>query len=124
MRTLLLALVLALAGAQRAVPLKPAANAPTSYEVTGITLNMPSTIFRPTGPRGANGAVLSGLVQWNLTIRYVDNLGTEYTDVHQDTTGAEKVAREVLAPASTPLKERLLQHLIAEGKIPPARITK
>jgi hypothetical protein len=122
MRATLLGILLILAIQERADLTRPRPVDATvrSYEIVGISITTPAGIFTPpTGTYAAPPRVQG----WNLTIRYVDNVGTEYVDVHTEGSNASQLIRElVLAPSPRSLPTRLLQHLITEGKIGPARI--
>jgi len=92
-----------------------------AYEIVGLSITTPATLFTPPSTTLASPPPVRS--SWNLTIRYADNRGTEYVDVHTEGTDAPRLIRElVVAPGSTSLDARLLQHLITEGKIGPARI--
>jgi hypothetical protein len=96
-----------------------------SYEVIGLSVQTPSTIFKPVATPTANLASpppTYSPTSWNLVIRYVDNLGTEYIDAHQEGTNAQKLIEYLVWGTSGPIKTRLLQHLIDEGKIGPAKV--
>jgi hypothetical protein len=92
-----------------------------TYQISGFAVTLPPTIYKPpTTPTVAPPV----LVVTNLTIRYVDNLGTEAVDVHTDDAAAKLIRDLIVAPtASGTVTARLLQHLVGEGKIPAARIT-
>lgn len=125
MRLLIVGLALVVLAQERAELVKPIQTDRTvrSYQITGFSVTLPPTIYKPpTGPTAAPPPV--GLVLANLSIRYVDNLGAESVDVHTD-AAADKLIRDLfLTPLNGPLYPRLLQHLISEGKIPAARVTK
>src|SRR5215471_13784120 len=128
MRMICLALILAtLALQERAVVVTPRAVDATirAYEVIGFSVQTPSTIAPAAapGPRATPPPSLGPTV-WVLSIRYVDNLGTEYVDTHNEGTGAQRLIETFIFGGVGSLRTRLLQHLSDEKKIPPARITK
>jgi hypothetical protein len=127
MRLLIVGLALvALAGQERAELAKPIQTDRTvrSYQITGFNVTIPPTIYKLSTAPSA-GAPPVGMFLTNLTIRYVDNLGTEAVDVHTDTDAAQLIRDLVLTSSSSgSVYARLLEHLIKEGKIPAARITK
>lgn len=94
-----------------------------SYEVIGMTVQLPPTIYvAPTG--GASRATAPLMNLTTVTITYIDNVGTQYVDVHNETSGAAALIQAWLDGTGGSLRTRLLQHLIDEKKIPPARIQK
>jgi hypothetical protein len=94
-----------------------------AYEVIGLSIQTPATIY--TAPAGQTLATPArGFNAVAITITYVDNRGTQYADVHTDTSGAAELLVAWFDSGGGALRERLLQHLIDEKKIPPARITK
>jgi hypothetical protein len=125
MRFVIVALAVLALGQERAEIVKPIPVDRTvrSYQITGFAVSLPPTIYTPpTGPMAAPPSTLALVT--NLTIRYVDNLGTESVDVHTDADAAKLIRDLFLAPASGSVTARLLDHLIREGKIPAARVTK
>jgi len=116
---------LALAAQERATVTtpKPVDATIRTFEITGFDVQIPSSIFKPMPVNPFATAPPVNLMQWNIAIRYVDNVGNQYIDIHSDTTGAPDVYAHVFEGAGT-LRTRLLQHLIDEKKIPPARIAK
>jgi len=90
------------------------------YEIVGVMVSVVPTLARAPDAPTVSAPVPTS---WNLTIRYVDNHGTQYIDVHADETTAPRLIRElVVAPSTESLHARLLKHLIAEGKIGPSRL--
>jgi hypothetical protein len=93
------------------------------YEVIGLSIQTPATIY--TAPAGQTLATPSrGFNAVTIMITYVDNLGTQYADVHTDTSGAAELLAAWFDSGGGALRERLLQHLIDEKKIPPSTIHK
>jgi hypothetical protein len=112
-------------GQARAIVIAPKAADATIryYEVIGLSVQTPATIY--TAPAGQTLATPSrGFNAVTIMITYVDNVGTQYADVHTDTSGAAELLAAWFDSGGGALRERLLQHLIDEKKIPPARITK
>jgi hypothetical protein len=108
----------------RAIVIAPKAVDTTirSYEVIGLSIQTPATIY--TAPAGQTLATPArGVTAVTIMITYVDNLGTQYADVHTDTSGAAELIAAWLDSAGAPVRERLLQHLIDEKKIPAAKIS-
>jgi hypothetical protein len=92
-----------------------------AYEVIGLSVQTPATIY--TAPAGQTLATPSrGFNAVTIAITYVDNRGTQYADVHTDTSGAAELLAAWFDSGGGALRERLLQHLIDEKKIPPATI--
>jgi hypothetical protein len=107
----------------RAIVIAPKAVDTTirSYEVIGVSIQTPATIY--TAPAGQTlAAPARGFNAATIMITYVDNLGTQYVDVHTDTSGAAELIAAWFDSAGAPVRERLLQHLIDEKKIPAAKI--
>jgi hypothetical protein len=104
---------------------KPVDAVVRSYEVIGLSVFVPPTIFKPVATSAANLASpppTYSATSWNLVIRYIDNLGTEYVDAHQEGNGAQKLVESLVWNGPGTLKARLLQHLIDEKKIGPAKV--
>jgi hypothetical protein len=133
----------ALLGQERATLLSPKAIDGTvrSYEVVGVSVQVQPTIYKPPAvtPTLATPAVF--IPPDSVTIYYIDNLGTHYVDVHtylgppppgslvpavpgNDAATVRALVDLVMSGTGGSLRTRLLQHLIDEHKIPPARITK
>jgi hypothetical protein len=122
MRWLAALLVLGLGVQQRAELTRPQTVTATrrAYEIVGVSVSMVPTIYTP--PNGPTTEP-HPTYQWFLSIRYVDNLGIELNDAHN--ADAERVIKQLFAtPSPSPMNVRLLQHLIDEGKIPAARVTR
>jgi len=123
MRTTLLLIVLALFAQERATLIspRPVDNTVRAYEVIGWTVNV-----LPTITAAKPGTAMASPRQWFLqfSIRYIDNVGMEYVDTHTETSNADKLIAEMFDGKTGTVRARLLQHLIDEKKIPPARITK
>ena len=79
---------------ERATVLAPKAVDATirSYEVIGLSVQLPPTIY--TAPAGQTLATPArGFNAVTVMITYIDNLGTQYVDVHTDTSGAAELIR-------------------------------
>lgn len=103
-----------------AVPSTPVTHPITEYRITGITMEREP--------------------QWRFVIAYRDNNGDVYTDEHVGATtipnpnggdplvnpnGADVLIATMMTAnlSQQSLMRRLLQHLVAHGKIPPATIS-
>jgi hypothetical protein len=120
---------------------KPIDGTVRSYEVIGVSVQVQPTIYKPPAVEPTLATPQSFTQPTSVTIRYIDNLGTQSVDVHTDQGPLPPGSAVPVALGSDPatvralvemimsgtggaLRTRLLQHLIDEKKIPPARITK
>jgi hypothetical protein len=143
MRLLSLLCVAAMLAQDRALVTapKPVDGTVRTFEVIGVSVQVQPTIYKPPAVAPMLATPAMPVVPDSVTIRYVDNLGTQYLDVHtyvgpppsgslvsvmpgQDAATVRALADLVMSGAGGSLRARLLQHLIDEKKIPAARITK
>lgn len=92
------------AGQEKADLVTPVPKTVTSYEVAGVYIHR--------------------LPDWELGIEYLDDQGGRHRDAHRGADAEALVKALNKADLSVKsLERRVLEHLIAEGKIPPATIT-
>ena len=94
--------------------------ATAAQEVSVLTTPVTSTVLQYE----ILGMSFYRLPEWSLEIVYVDNLGKRLQDNHRSDEARDLIVALNKANLTTKsLERRLMEHLIAEGKIPPATIT-